>query len=100
MAALLSETASLIDEEVKRLLDDAYRTCGAILTRDRAYLEKPSTSCSAHRPPRQTAMRSVSSFLDWKDLGVVVLAATNRVDILDPAILRPGRFDRQVYVGE
>lgn len=31
--------------------------------------------------------------------GVIVLAATNRVDILDPAILRPGRFDRQVAVG-
>ncbi|MCR5154061.1 MAG: ATP-dependent metallopeptidase FtsH/Yme1/Tma family protein, partial [Lachnospiraceae bacterium] len=30
--------------------------------------------------------------------GIIVLAATNRVDILDPAILRPGRFDRKVYV--
>ncbi|MGN0480303.1 MAG: ATP-dependent metallopeptidase FtsH/Yme1/Tma family protein, partial [Lachnospiraceae bacterium] len=31
--------------------------------------------------------------------GIIVLAATNRVDILDPAILRPGRFDRKVLVG-
>ena len=32
--------------------------------------------------------------------GVIVMAATNRADILDPAILRPGRFDRTVYVGK
>ena len=31
--------------------------------------------------------------------GIIMMAATNRPDILDPALLRPGRFDRQIVVG-
>ncbi|WP_240682817.1 AAA family ATPase ['Catharanthus roseus' aster yellows phytoplasma] len=34
-----------------------------------------------------------------KSLGVIIIAATNRIDVLDPALLRPGRFYRQVIVG-
>ena len=33
-----------------------------------------------------------------KNEGIIIMAATNRADVLDPALLRPGRFDRQIYV--
>jgi cell division protease FtsH len=50
---------------------------------------------------REQTLNQILSEMDGfeKDTSVIVLAATNRPDILDPALLRPGRFDRQVVVG-
>lgn len=50
---------------------------------------------------REQTLNQMLVEMDGFDLneGVIVIAATNRVDILDPAILRPGRFDRKVMVG-
>ena len=50
---------------------------------------------------REQTLNQLLSEMDGFDAndGVIVMAATNRADILDKALLRPGRFDRQVYVG-
>ena len=45
------------------------------------------------------AMLMLTHEHQYGDDGIIVMAATNRADILDKALLRPGRFDRQVYVG-
>jgi cell division protease FtsH len=52
-----------------------------------------------HQEQEQT-LNQILTEMDWfdKDTNVIVIAATNRPDILDPALLRPGRFDRKVYV--
>ena len=50
---------------------------------------------------REQTLNQILSEMDGfeKDTSVIVIAATNRPDILDPALLRPGRFDRQVTIG-
>ena len=52
-----------------------------------------------HQEQEQT-LNQILTEMDWfeKDHQVIVIAATNRIDILDPALLRPGRFDRKIFV--
>ena len=62
--------------------------------------QRGSGLCGGHDEREQTLNQLLVEMDGFTaNSGVVVLAATNRVDILDPALLRPGRFDRQVYVG-
>jgi len=56
---------------------------------------------SQHEESRQTINALLVAMDGFKDkTGVVVIGATNRVDDLDPALLRPGRFDRKVYLAK
>lgn len=58
------------------------------------------SSTSAHDERIQT-LNAILTEMDGfgNNKGIVVVAATNRVDTLDPALIRPGRFDRKVYIG-
>lgn len=62
--------------------------------------ERVDIGTSGEREVQRTFMQFLSELDGFKALGdVKVIAATNRIDILDPAILRPGRFDRLIEVG-
>lgn len=54
-----------------------------------------------HQEQEQT-LNQILTEMDWfdKDTNIIVIAATNRPDILDPALMRPWRFDRKVYIGK
>ena len=66
----------------------------------------PSAAAAAatRSATKSASRRSISCSSRWtasrRHSGIVIIAATNRQDILDPALLRPGRFDRQVTVGQ
>jgi len=88
---------------VRDLFDQAKKDSPAILFIDEidAVGRQRGTGLGGGHDEREQTLNQLLVEMDGfsANEGVVVLAATNRVDILDPALLRPGRFDRQVYVG-
>ena len=88
---------------VRDLFDQAKKDCPAIVFIDEIDAvgrQRGAGLGGGHDEREQTLNQLLVEMDGFSDNeGVIVLAATNRVDILDPALLRPGRFDRQVYVG-
>ena len=88
---------------VRDLFDQAKKNSPAIVFIDEidAVGRQRGTGLGGGHDEREQTLNQLLVEMDGftANEGVVVLAATNRVDILDPALLRPGRFDRQVYVG-
>ena len=88
---------------VRDLFDQAKRVAPAIIFIDEidAVGRRRGAGLGGGHDEREQTLNQLLVELDGfqKNEGVIVLAATNRQDILDPALLRPGRFDRQIYVG-
>jgi cell division protease FtsH len=87
---------------VRRLFRDARRHPSCIIFIDEldAVGRSRGGSSLSHEEREQTLNQLLVEMDGFEThLGIVVIAATNRPDILDPALLRPGRFDRQVTVG-
>ena len=88
---------------VRDLFDQAKKDCPAIVFIDEidAVGRQRGTGLGGGHDEREQTLNQLLVEMDGfsANEGVIVLAATNRQDTLDPALLRPGRFDRQVYVG-
>ena len=88
---------------VRDLFDQAKKMAPAIIFIDEidAVGRQRGTGLGGGHDEREQTLNQLLVEMDGfgTNEGVVVLAATNRADILDPALLRPSRFDRQIYVG-
>ncbi len=88
---------------VRDLFDQARKVAPAIIFIDEidAVGRKRGAGLGGGHDEREQTLNQLLVEMDGfsQSEGVIVLAATNRPDILDPALLRPGRFDRQIYVG-
>jgi len=87
---------------VRDLFDQAKKTVPAIIFIDEidAVGRKRGSGLGGGHDEREQTLNQLLVEMDGftHNEGVIVLAATNRADILDPALLRPGRFDRQIHV--
>lgn len=83
-------------EEGKR-----HRPCIIFIDEIDAVARRRGTGMGGGHDEREQTLNQLLVEMDGFGIneGIIVMAATNRVDILDPAILRPGRFDRRVVVG-
>lgn len=88
---------------VRDLFADAKRNAPCIIFIDEidAVARRRGTGMGGGHDEREQTLNQLLVEMDGFGVneGIIVMAATNRVDILDPAILRPGRFDRKVAVG-
>ena len=88
---------------VRDLFEDAKKNAPCIIFIDEidAVARRRGTGLGGGHDEREQTLNQLLVEMDGFGVneGIIVMAATNRVDILDPAILRPGRFDRKVVVG-
>ena len=88
---------------VRDLFEDAKKNAPCIVFIDEidAVARRRGTGMGGGHDEREQTLNQLLVEMDGfgSNEGIIVMAATNRVDILDPAILRPGRFDRKVMVG-
>ena len=88
---------------VRDLFEDAKKNAPCIIFIDEidAVARRRGTGLGGGHDEREQTLNQMLVEMDGFGVneGIIVMAATNRVDILDPAILRPGRFDRKVTVG-
>ena len=88
---------------VRDIFEDAKKNAPCIIFIDEidAVARRRGTGMGGGHDEREQTLNQLLVEMDGFGVneGIIVMAATNRVDILDPAILRPGRFDRKVIVG-
>ena len=89
---------------VRDLFEDAKKNAPCIIFIDEidAVARRRGTGMGGGHDEREQTLNQLLVEMDGFGVneGIIVMAATNRVDILDPAILRPGRFDRKIGVGK